>query len=112
MSQQNVSHREILSIKGYIVEKPEKKLQTRNGVGWDENLLPSHSVVQIGESEIRARATQPGRDGGDEAVAEGRGGGCCYVEFPVVCYCIFVRVESLFVLMTEIGSAHSSYTSA
>jgi hypothetical protein len=50
-----------------------------------KNLLPSNSIVQIGESEVGGRAAEPGRDGRDEAVAEGGVGGCGYVEFPVVC---------------------------
>jgi hypothetical protein len=61
---------------------------SRFGPSWNLNgtqyLLSSNSIIQIRESEIRGRAAEPGRDGGDEAVAEGGVGGCCYVEFPVV----------------------------
>jgi hypothetical protein len=48
-------------------------------------LLSGNGVVQIRESKVGGCAAEPGRDGGDEAVAEGRFGGCCYEEFPVVC---------------------------
>jgi len=61
-----------------------KRLSGSRGGELNQNLLSGNSIVQIRESKVGGRAAEPGRDGGDEAVAEGGVRGCCYVELPVV----------------------------